>query len=247
MSADPAEPVATPSSRPPYGMIAAVAVVLLVLLGGFWFWRSNAANAAEAAARKELEAKEILLVAEGPHVRTLNSMKPIDDATFAKIGDLHYLQSCVLSGSEVTDAQLAVLANVGSLLNLVIDHSPGVTSAGLAHLQGHGSLEKLFAGNTSIDDAGVAHLSGMPSLNTLDISYNKITDAGMAHLVDIPKLEVLRICGTEVTDAGVESLKQITSLRDLNIAGTKITADGVKALRAANKDLVIKEEDGGGR
>lgn len=247
MSPEPGEPAATRSASPPIGLIAGVVVLLLIVAGSVWFWRLRAANAAEAAAKTALEQKEVILVADGGHVKVLNNMRKLDDATFANIGGLSYLHTCNLSGSEVTDAQMAVLGTLPGLLILQVDHSPAVTSAGLAPVANLSTLERLFANDTSIDDAGLAHLSGLPNLNTVDISHTKVTDAGLKHLVGVPKLEVLRICGNDISDAGVESLKQMTSLKLLNVGGTKITPEGVKALRAAKKDLVVEESESSAR
>lgn len=232
-----------PASRRPYAAIAGAIVLLAALGGGAWYWRTMQANAAEAAAKTVLEPRGVILISEGGHIKVLNSMQHLDDADFAKIGDLSHLHTCNLSGSKVTDAQMAVLGTLPGLLVLQVDNSPGVTSEGLVHVAKLRSLERLFANDTSIDDAGLAHLNGLPNLNTVNLSHTKITDAGLKHLVGAPKLEVLRICGNEVTDAGVESLKAIPTLRLLNVGGTKITKAGIQALRAANKDLVVEEAE----
>lgn len=228
--------------RPPIGVILLALLVIAMLAGGAWWLRTNAANAAEQAAKFTLEQQGTILVANGKHIEVLNSMQPIDDAVFAKIADLGHLHTCNLSGSQVTDAQMVVLGKLPKLLILQVDNSPGVTSEGLSHVTGLKSLEKLFANNTSIDDAGLVHLGGMGNLTTVDLSYTKITDEGLKDLVPLPSLEVLRICGTEVTDAGVESLKAMPALKLLNVANTKITPEGVKALKAARSGLTVEEE-----
>ncbi len=247
MSSAPAEHLALPPKRPRIGVILAVVTLIIASAGGVWFLRTRAADAAEKSARAALEQQEIILVANGAHIEVLNSAKPIDDATFARIADLGHLHTCIFSGSQLTDNQMAVLGRLPNLLTLNIDSNPAVTSQGMMHLAGQSSLEKLFANDTSIDDAGLVHLQGFDRLNTLDLSYTKITDEGLKQLVALPKLEVLRICGTNVTDAGVESLKAIPALKLLNVGGTKITAVGVKALRAARKDLSVEEQEQGGR
>lgn len=228
-------------ARPRYGLVAAVVLLILALAGGGWYWRLQRANAAEAAAKAVLEPKGVILVADGGHIRVLNSMQPLDDATFAKIGDLGYLHTCNLSGSQVTDAQMAVLGTLTNLLILQVDASPGVTSQGMANVKGLTSLERLFANDTSIGDDGLEFIQGMQNLNEINISRTKITDAGLKYLTGLPRLENLRISGTEVTDAAVESLSAITSLRNLDVSGTKMTPAGVQALRAANSKLVVED------
>ncbi len=247
MTSAPAEPSAAPPRRPPVGVILAVVIVVVACVAGVWFLQTRAADAAETSARAALEQQEIILVANGAHIEVLNAAKPIDDATFAKIADLAHLHTCIFSGSQLTDNQMAVLGRLPNLVTLQVDSNPAVTSQGMMHLAGQSSLEKLFANDTSIDDTGLVHLQGFGRLNTLDLSYTKITDEGLKQLVALSKLEVLRICGTSVTDAGVESLKAMSALKLLNVGNTKITPAGVKALRAARKDLAVEEQEQGGR
>lgn len=249
MSTAPAEAPSSPAKkRSSIGPIAGAVVVIAIIAGGLWYWRNTAANAAEAAAKTTLAQTDIILV-PGPtgHVEGINSMNPIDQATFAKIGDLAWLNTAQLANAQVTDEQLAVLATLPNLHTLSISESKKVSATGLAHFAGHGRLEKIFAGDTSIDDEALGKLVGLSKLNTLDISRTKVTDAGLAHLVDLPALEVLTLRGLPITDAAADSLKQMTALRLLNVAETKITPAAVKALKAANKDLSIETAADGGR
>jgi len=225
----------------PWGMVAGGVLLFAIVAAVVWWMQSSAANAAEQAAKAALEQQGVILVPNGAHIEVLSSMQPIDDALFVKIGDLSYLSTCNLAGAQVTDSQMTVVGGLSKLLNLHIDGSSKLTSAGLSPISGMGGLEKLFASRTGIDDAGLVHLKRLTNLNTIDLSYTKITDQGLQTLTALPNLQVLRVTGTDVTDAGVESLKAMPGLSSVNIANTKITAQGAAALRSSRPGLIVEE------
>lgn len=231
--------------RVPRGIIAGVAVALLVAAVGWWFLQNRARDAAEAEARAALNqvADRVLLVANGPHVEVVNMLQPIERELFAQIGKLAYLQTCKLSDGQIVDEQLAELTQLPRLLVLQVERCPGVTSQGMAHVGRLTTLEKLFASDTSVDDAGLAHLQRLDRLTTLDLSNTKITDSALTQLAGLPNLEVLRVSGTSITDAGLEPLKSMTTLHLLNVSNTQVTAAGKRALLAANKSLKLEETE----
>ncbi|MDZ4784393.1 MAG: hypothetical protein SGJ19_29460 [Planctomycetia bacterium] len=242
---DVASPAPTPQRRISWGIIAGVAVVVLVAAVGWWFLQNRARDAAETEARAALNqvADRILLVANGPHVEVVNMLQPIERELFPQIGKLHHLHTCKLSDCGIVDEQLAELTSLPHLLVLQVERCPGVTSQGMAHVGQLTTLEKLFADGTSVDDAGLAELQGLDRLTTLDLSNTKITDQGLAQLAGLSSLEVLRVAGTPITDAGLEPLKTMTTLHLLNISNTQVTAEGKRALLAANKALKLEETE----
>ena len=77
--------------------------------------------------------------------------------------------SCVQStSSKVTDAGLALLANLPSLTSLAVPKTH-VTDAGLVHLANLLNLEFLNFFRTGVTDAGLIHLANLTSLTYLDI------------------------------------------------------------------------------
>jgi hypothetical protein len=68
-----------------------------------------------------------------------------------------------------------------------------VTSAGLAHLQGMGSLLELDLSNTPVADAGLLHLAKLTGLRRLRVKGTLITDAGIGESkLALPKLTIER-------------------------------------------------------
>jgi hypothetical protein len=109
-------------------------------------------------------------------------------------------------GTDVTDAQLAPIAELPLLEFVNLDATP-ITDAGLAHLEGLKNLKKLSLRQTKVTDAGLSHLQRLPSLDELDLEYLPITDAGLAELAPIKCLRKLYVSRSGVTSAGVDALK----------------------------------------
>lgn len=108
-----------------------------------------------------------------------------------------------------------------------------VTDASLAPLKDLNSLIELRLGTTKITDAGLASLSGLSHLQVLGLELTGVTDAGLAKVGALKNLVSLNLYGTPVTDAGLDSLKGLTHLRSLYLWQTKVTPEGVKRLQEA--------------
>ena len=116
---------------------------------------------------------------------------------------------------------------------------PEVTDATLAPVSGVSSLVELRLGNTKITDAGLKQVSGLTHLQTLGLELTAITDAGLDHIQGLQNLVYLNLYGTKVTDAGLAKLAGLKHLRNLYVWQTQVTPDGVKKLQAALPGLDI--------
>jgi len=121
-----------------------------------------------------------------------------------------------LQGTNVTDATLAVLKDVPTLVDLNL-------------------------GGTRITDAGLAHLKALTNLITLHLENTKVTDAGLANLKGLLNLNYLNLYGTPVTDAGLDSIKGLTNLRHLYLWQTKVTDLAVTNLQKTSPKLDISK------
>lgn len=119
-----------------------------------------------------------------------------------------------LLGSNVTDAVIAPLKDVTSLIDLNL-------------------------ATTKITDAGLAYLKDLPHLTKLHLELTGVTDAGLAHLAHLPRLRYLNLYGTQVTDAGLQHLKHLKSLRQLYVWQTQVTDAGLASLKEALPGLEI--------
>jgi internalin A len=68
--------------------------------------------------------------------------------------------------------------------------------------------EVLVLNATQVTDAGLAHLSGLMTLERLTLVATQVTDAGLAHLTGLTGLETLNLSETQVTDAGISELQK---------------------------------------
>lgn len=79
-----------------------------------------------------------------------------------------------LSGSNVADDDMLVIASMDDLVNLRLS-------------------------NTKITDKGIAHLANHPKLLTLEITGTRTTNAALAHLATIPRLYQVSVDNTAIT------------------------------------------------
>jgi Leucine-rich repeat (LRR) protein len=145
-----------------------------------------------------------------------------------KVRDIQFLD---LSDTDVTDAGLAHLAGVTTLLRLELNGTK-VSDAGLKNLATLPNLQVLGLYKTKITDEGLKkHLSKLTMLQSLNLRGTKITDAGIGYLRGLRELRTLSVSGTGVTDAALENLKGFKELQYLWREDTKITEAGYKRLQ----------------
>ena len=160
-------------------------------------------------------------------------------------------------GERMTDADMALIAELTGLTSLSFSILLQITPAGFAHLARLPRLERLYISSSPITAAGVAALGPAPALRILDLSTNRaindaamvpvatmrgltslsipgtaVTDAGLALLVGHPALRELRIMGLAVSDAGLLTLARIPTLASVNARGTQVTEAGIAAALA---------------
>ena len=62
--------------------------------------------------------------------------------------------------------------------------------------------------STKVTDAGLEHLKGLTSLQRLYLDRTNVTDAGLEHLKGLTSLQMLYLSGSHVTDEGVKKLQK---------------------------------------
>jgi hypothetical protein len=105
-----------------------------------------------------------------------------------------------------------------------------ISDAGLVHLKGLTSLERLNFMSRSITDEGLVHLKGLKSLVYLGLTYAQVTDEGLVHLKELKNLESLRLRGTKITDSGLVHLQGLQNLKSLSLPD-QITEAGLQHLQ----------------
>ncbi len=131
-----------------------------------------------------------------------------------------------LSGTAVTDGQLAFLQRLSGLRRLCLQDTQ-VTDAGLVHLECLNTLESISLRDTGISDAGVARLSNLRKIQHLDLSDTRITDAAIPYLASMKHLEQLILSDTDITDEGLMQFSRLhRTAVDIDIEGTQVTKAG---------------------
>ncbi|HEV8061516.1 MAG TPA: hypothetical protein VGP68_16675 [Gemmataceae bacterium] len=116
----------------------------------------------------------------------------ITDEHMMLLKDLKDLISLNLRGKDVTDAQLAPLAGITSLIRLHLERTK-ITDQGMPYLKGLINLEYLNLYGTDVGDPGLVNLEGMKKLKHLYLWQTKVTDAGVAKLQKtLPQVEITR-------------------------------------------------------
>ena len=115
------------------------------------------------------------------------------------------------------------------------------TDIGLKHyLAAGGPRTTLTFTGWEITDAGLVHLEGLTSLQRLAIDKTRITDAGMAQLANLTGLQELKLTGCRnITDAALVHLKRLAELQTLLLGGTSITDRGIAELQQALPNCFI--------
>jgi Leucine-rich repeat (LRR) protein len=127
-----------------------------------------------------------------PRLMTLDLMRSrnVGDGAAKRIEGLIDLESLYLSDTRITDIGLAAVRGK-KLRVLFLDNLP-VTDAGLVHLAGITSLQRLVLSGTRITDAGLVHLYGLSNLRELHLEGTNVTGVGVAKLqAALPATKIL--------------------------------------------------------
>ncbi|MBN8248202.1 MAG: hypothetical protein J0L84_12250 [Verrucomicrobia bacterium] len=139
-----------------------------------------------------------------------------------------------LAGTNVTDATLAPLKEVTSLVELNLG-TTRVTDAGLSTIAALGYLQNLQAPLTSLTDAGLAHVKGLSNLVTLNLYGTQVTDEGLQQLTGLKHLRALYVWQTKVTPEGAAKLKEALPGLYVN-TGAELLAMATNAPPAEKKE-----------
>ena len=138
-----------------------------------------------------------------------------------------------LSGTNIGDASLRVIANFKRLLALYLDGTQ-VTEAGLYQIANIEGLQDLSIAGTDITDVAIQKIAKIRSLQSLSIENTEITDKALEYIVDIRGLQRLSLCFTKITDEGMKQLANINGLKVLWLNDTRITDKGLQHIAGLN-------------
>jgi len=175
----------------------------------------------------ESSDEQLAHVAGLKHMKSLQLPYGMTDAGFEHLADMPELTSIVIQDDiELTEKSLSLLS--GSRIDWLNLKSGMVTDDALRGLSEWKHLRVLRL-NDPVSDAGLSHIAGLTTLERLDLDHTVVTDEGLAGLAKIPGILNLRL-PPQITDAGVKHLGTMTSLVKLNLDTTGVTDAGVSHL-----------------
>ena len=146
--------------------------------------------------------------------------------------ELRYLkastESLDLGISEVTDEGLAALTRLRNLKSLSL--AVGFSDAGLVHVKGLSSLQRLSLRGSKVTDAGLKHLTTLAESHAWILVTRRVGNLGLKHLGSLTALRYLDLTKTGVTDSGLDCLRGLTGLQRLVLNHTKVTTTGLECL-----------------
>lgn len=155
------------------------------------------------------------------HIAALPNLKRLNLAyTDLKLKPLPQLRALDLTGTDVDDAYLAVLAQMPELEELLISHAR-FSEKGFATLAPLTNLRRFEAVRTRLGPAAGDTLKLFTKLERLNLDYTTVNDAVVAQIAALP-LRELKLDSTNVSDAAVEQLATMRTLRDLNLYHTTV-------------------------
>lgn len=147
-----------------------------------------------------------------PIARALAHARQVDEASIV-LEDLRAETVLDLTGSQITDEELAGLTKLPNLTHLILARTPIRGASKLADLL---NLRILNLSGTDISD--FSDLATLENLQELDLSDTGISD--FSKLAEFTKLQKLNLSGTGISD--ISHLQPLTKLEHLSLQRTRI-------------------------
>jgi hypothetical protein len=239
--ATPANPPATPKSKPrwyQFSLRSLFILTFLVAIASSWF----AVKMGQAT--KQKEAVEALVKLGGTvyydYEVSSSGLSLVGTETTASVWLRKMLGNDFFGNAisfcnpppKLTDVDLKYLARLKQLKHLDLQGTQ-VTDSGLEQLKGLSQLLQLNVKGTKVTDAGLEHIEELENLQFIHLAGTQISDAGLEHLENLKHLTFLYLSQTAITNAGLEHLNGLKHLSILELTGTKVTDDGVAKLQKA--------------
>jgi hypothetical protein len=170
-------------------------------------------------------------------IRTAIQREAKANAALKKVGGGLTDGVVTLVGDEVTDDDLAVLAGVGGVANVVVMGANRLTAHGIEGLAALRGVRVFYFDGRNVSDETVAPLRAMADLEDLHLSGPAVTDAGLAFLAGLPKLRTAWLSFKRpvhnlprVTGAGFVHLRGHSHLATLEIGGGSMGDEALEHL-----------------
>lgn len=150
-----------------------------------------------------------------------------------------------LAQADITDADLAKLAECPDLITLDLGLCTKLTDAALDDVAKLSQLESLtINSNPKFTDAGISKLEPLQKLKFLDIGQSKLSNASLAAVAKLAALEKLNIAFVAgIDDEGVKQLDGLKALNEVWLPNTGVTKVGLEHLQTAHPGINVHGVD----
>lgn len=175
-----------------------------------------------------------------PALRSLNLA--YSDLKEANLTGLPPLEKLDLTGTDIGDAGLGLLASQGTLQDLRLNHGR-FTEKGFAALEPLVNLRRLEAVRTRLSGGVGPTLAKFSQLEFLNLDYTTINDEVVQAIAGLQLVE-LRLDSVNISDAAVDALAGMRSLRLLNLYHTVVSeAAHARLLKALPQTKIVWDRD----
>lgn len=153
----------------------------------------------------------VRLTEKNPYLKSVTLLKcealSIDDLTTLK--KCHELEALdIVDCAELTDAHLAVIADLPKLLHLRLRKCPQITSEGMRHVGKLTQLQYLVLESLKLDDEGMAHLRGLTKLmHFTGPEKDNITDKTVEVLMQFSRLSSVSMPPQTFSQSAIDGLR----------------------------------------
>jgi len=162
----------------------------------------------------------------------------VEDDELAQLADLSGLEELIVDHGVVTDEGLQSIASLTKLRHVRLRKSP-ITDTGLAHLAQIPSLRVINIPHGEFTDEGIRLLKSLPSLEQLRLSSPNVSDKSLAAMIEFPNLRRLHLIDVNITDAGLLHVTQMEKLESFYLDGASVSHEAIVGLFDARPDLHI--------
>ncbi|HKB03612.1 MAG TPA: hypothetical protein VKD90_15420 [Gemmataceae bacterium] len=156
-----------------------------------------------------------------------------------KAADSDAGRELIVSGTAVTDDDLADVNDVAGLYSVAVSHAPRITARGLAHVTEARSVRALSLAGPDVTDELVTTLKPMSRLELLSLADHALSDPGLSFLAGCPGLNSISLAGSKrlpgvprIKGDGFVHLARLTGLRSVTIRDEPMEDVGLEHLGA---------------
>lgn len=160
----------------------------------------------------------------------LRNDRRVNDGIAQRLRSFSRLKSLQIEMVNVSDAGIAVVAELPQLAVLVID-DVNVTDEGLYRICRGSHLRYLYIGQCEITNRGLSSLEFLSTdLTELGIRGSWLTDEGVKGIARCRGLRALSLSDTSISDVGVEAIAEIQTIEHIYLSDTEVSDIGVGLL-----------------